>query len=545
MGNNRSVAAADARWRAAFITVFLAELALKLAVAARLAPFVDEAFYWQESRHLAWGYSDLPPMTAWLIRIGETLAGHGVLGMRWPFLLIGSALPWLVLALARRLFGARAGWQAGLACLALPLAGTLGVLALPDVPLTVAIMLAVVALVRAMDDDRWRDWVLLGAALALAWMTHYRAAMVMLAGLVLFVATPRGRAQWRRPGFWLAMGMAALGLIPLIVSNLHQHGAGLQFQLVARNPWRFHASALAQPLEQALACTPILYALLLWALWQSLRRVRTGRPWDVLGIVAGTFLIGYFVFGLFADDTHFRAHCPLPGYLPLLVALPPLLAGQRVRRLGWRVWLIAAFALAGAGQLIGYAYLSAIASDSPALMVLHDSKAFPTNFTGWRRSADVARRLYARMPAGTMVVADNFIDAAELEFQLDGTPPVYVLDSPLNTKHGRAAQLARWQRDEAGLRKRHAGAPALLVVDEWILRAHQRPPWLGSVCSRIADPKFLKRLDLYGGERRFAFYAGRVPAQRLPPRPRDDCVVWRKAYQAQLRFLGREHGGRR
>ena len=49
-------------------------LVVKAAVAARLPLFVDEAFYWQEGRHLAAAYSDLPGMTAWLARLGvETL----------------------------------------------------------------------------------------------------------------------------------------------------------------------------------------------------------------------------------------------------------------------------------------------------------------------------------------------------------------------------------------------------------------------------------------------------------------------------------------
>lgn len=536
MRDRCSVAAAASRWRVAFVAVFVIELAGKLAVAATLAPFVDEAFYWQESRHLAWGYSDLPPLTAWLIHLGEAVAGHGLLGMRWPFLVIGSALPWLVAAMARRHFGARAGWQAGLLCMALPLAGTLGVLALPDVPLTVAIMLALHALSRAMDEDRWRDWLLLGVALALAWMTHYRAAMAMLAGLLWFAWMPRGRRQWRRPGFWVAMGVAASGLIPLIVSNLRQHGAGLEFQFVGRNPWSFHADALVQPLVQAVACTPLLYALLLWALWRCLRRSREGAPWGLLAVTAATFLVGYFVLGLFADDTHFRAHWPLPGYLPLLVALPPLLAGTWRRR-AWRAWLVLALALAGVGQLTVYAYLGATAHGGRALTALRGLKAFPVNFTGWRRSAQVAKRLLAKMPADTVLVADNFILGAELEFQFDGRRPVYVLDSPLNAKHGRAVQLASWQRDEQGLYRAHAGSPVLLVVDEWILRAHQRPRWLGSICSRVIDPRLLERLDLYGGERRFAFYAARVPATRLPSRSRNACVVWRNAYRTERRLL--------
>ncbi|HEX7338600.1 MAG TPA: glycosyltransferase family 39 protein [Rhodanobacteraceae bacterium] len=586
-----SVAARRDGWRAAFVAVFGIELILKVAIAATLAPFVDEAFYWLESRHLAWGYSDLPGMTAWLIRLGEDVAGHGLIGMRWPFLLIGAALPWIVAAMARRHFGARAGWQAGLVCMALPLAGMLGVLALPDVPLTVAIAVAMYALDRAMDGNRWRDWLLLGVALALAWMTHYRAGMLVLAGLLLMLVTPRGRAQWRRGGFWLAMGIGVLGLVPLIVSNLELSGAGLAFQLVDRNPWRFHANTLIEPIVQAVAVTPLLYALLLWALWQCLRQHRrecararqpdadtsqdpfarrrapapanTGTspqplweracarlrlhhacgqgPWDVLVVMAATFLVGYFVFGLFADDTHFRAHWPLPGYLPLAVALPALLVGKWQCR-SWKIWLIAAFALAGAGQLVGYAYLGATAAGGQALATLDRLKAFPVNFTGWRASAAETQKLLQRMPADTVLVADNFIDGAELAFQLDDARPVYVLDSPLNAKHGRAAQLAVWRLDETGLRARQAGRPALLVVDEWILRAHQRPRWLGSLCSRLAGPRFLAREDLYGGRRRFAFYAARVPAKRLLPMPRDDCAVWRQAYAAEQRLRKRGRG---
>ncbi len=536
MPDQASVTAALARWRATFVTAFVVLLAIKLVIACTLAPFGDEAFYWQESRHLAWGYSDLPPLTAWLIRLGEDVAGHGLFGMRWPFLLIGSSLPWLVVAFARRCFGASAmAWQAGLWCLVLPLAVSLGVLALPDVPLTVAIMLALLALVRAMDENRMRDWLLLGVALALAWLTHYRAAMPMLAGLLLCIFSPRGRKQWRRGGFWLALAVATLGLLPLLISNWQEDGAGLAFQLIQRNPWRFHADALVQPLEQALACTPLLYAMLLWTAWRCWRRRGEGGPWDVLAWTSLTFIVVYFVAGLFADDLHFRAHWPLPGYLPLLAALPVLWRPLAVRR-GWRIVARVAFALAALGQLTGLAYLG-VAAWPGAARVLAGVKAFPWNFVGWRESGAVARELLRTQPSGSVLVADNFMLAAELDFQLDGRVPVYVLDSPLNTFHGRAPQLTVWHRDGAALRAEHAGAPMLLAVGEDALRVHDRTGWLGGLCSRIDDPRPLRRLDLYDGRKRVAFYAGRVPSHAPAPVPatqaqRDACPIWLQAHAA-------------
>ncbi len=525
----------DSRWRWAFLLAFMLLLAVKCSIAATLSPFGDEAFYWQESRHLAWGYSDLPPLTAWLIRLGETVAGHGLLGMRWPFLLIGSALPWLVVAFGRAAFDARAGWQGGLLCLALPLAGGLGVLALPDVPLTVAIMVSLLFLLRALRDNRLLDWLLFGAGLALAWMTHYRAAMPILVGALFMLLTPRGRAQWRRGGFWLAMGVAALGLIPLVISNWHQHGAGLDFQLVNRNPWSFHADALVQPLEQALACTPLLYAMLLWAAWRCWRRRGEGAPWDLIGVVSLGFVGLYFVLGLFADDVRFRAHWPLPGYLPLLVALPVLLRGSDRRR-GTRVLCIAAFALAGAGQLAVMGYLW-LAASPEAVQALASSKAFPSRFVGWREAGVAAKQQLAAHRA--VLVADNFMLAAELQFQLGAQTPVYSLDSPLNVKHGRAPQLAIWARDEGALQREHAGAPMLLAVDELALLSHERPDWLGSLCGRINQPHMLQRLDLFDRRRRMAFYLGTVPDKGVVSghpdlATRNRCPLWLDAHAASL-----------
>jgi 4-amino-4-deoxy-L-arabinose transferase-like glycosyltransferase len=260
--------------QAAFWVAWTVVLGAKFLLATHLAPFGDEAWYWQESRQLDWGYSDLPPATAWLIALGEALCGHGTLGMRVPFLLLGALLPLMLVRLGNRCFGAHAGWQAGLLALVFPLTMTLGLFALPDVPLTVASLLALDAFESAARRDRTRDWILLGLALAAAWLCHYRAAMLFAAGLAFLSLTPRGRTLWRRPGLWLAFGLGLLGVLPTLIFNATHDWVAFRFQVLDRNPWQFHADALVQPLEQALVCTPLFYVLLLWAAWRSARRRR-------------------------------------------------------------------------------------------------------------------------------------------------------------------------------------------------------------------------------------------------------------------------------
>src|ERR1700754_1926355 len=527
MSERSSVAVRVRSWRGVFLVLFALSMVAKLLIAATLSPFGDEAFYWQESLAPAWGYSDLPPLTAWLIALSEAVFGHGLLAMRLPFLLIGAFLPWQVGAIARRYGGETARWQAGTFALLLPLAGSLGALAVPDVPLTFAIMLATHGLLAALEGNRARDWCLLGVGLAIAWATHYRAAMPMLAGLLFLLLTPRGRASWSRPGLWLALAIASIGLLPIVLYNIDARGAGVAFQLVQRNPGRFHADALVQPLEQAVTCTPLAWIVMVWALWCSWRR-RDEAPFDAVAVIAGSFIVGYFVLGLFADDVRFRVHWPLPGYLLLCAVLPSLMRDSGVV---WRRVALAGFVLAGAGLVGGLGYLGLAASANGATS-LAGMKAFPSNFTGWRESAEAVRLELSSKP-GTIVVADNFMLAAELRFALGASHVVYSLDSPLNVKHGRAPQLAAWKLDEAGL-STQAGQSVLLVVDETALREREKRDWLGSVCARVDIVAPLARVDRFDGRRRFALYEGRARGDRGAPGNPDDCMVWTSAYRASL-----------
>jgi 4-amino-4-deoxy-L-arabinose transferase-like glycosyltransferase len=496
--------ASAARWRAAFLTVWAIVLIVKVALAATLAPFGDEAWYWQESRALDWSFSDLPVATAALIRCGESVFGHGTFGMRAPFLLIGALLPLVLVRCATRLFGARAGWQAGLLASGLPLLATLGLFALPDAPLTLCAALALDALDRAVRDGRRQDWIVLGLALAGAWLSHYRAAMLLLAGLAFLLLTARGRACWSTSGLWLAVAISICGLLPLLVFNVQHDWVALGFQLVERNPWSFHADGLLQPFEQAIVCTPVFYGLLLWTLGSCLRRANAG-PWDLLAATAAVPVIGYFVFGCFADDTRLRLHWPLPGYLPLLLAMPVLLVEtSRATLPAWRAIVGGAIALLCAGTLatFGYFALAAVPGGATALASV---KAFPEHWVGWNEVAARTRALLDQPEQrDAVLVADNFMLAAELDFAFGRTRPVYTLDHPINAKHGRVPQLRLWQRDEEALRA--AGArPLLVVVEPTARRERERAAWLAQVCTRTSAPRLLERLDLYAGRKRYLF----------------------------------------
>ncbi|MCW5580363.1 MAG: glycosyltransferase family 39 protein [Luteimonas sp.] len=439
--------------RRIFITLWSVIVLARVLVAARLPLFVDEAFYWQEGRHLAWAYSDLPGLTAWTIRLGGALFGDGVLAARSLFLLVSALLPWLVVRIAMREFEPRHAWLAGSAALLLPLLGTLGVMALPDVLLALATLLCLDALTRMLRGIDHADAVQLALGLAIGALSHYRFIAAIGAGFVALLLIAEGRALLRDPRVIVAVAFGAAAWIPLLAWNIENAEAGLRFQLVDRHPWALHLDGVSFLGIQAAVVTPLLFAALLLAAW---RFRDAGNPARRLLSLSGAVLIlGFFALGFFADTERVSFHWPLPGYVALLPLLPAAIAA-------WpRSLRIATWALAAVGLALVLTYYVAVSL--PGLRARTAAmKWYPSNFAGWNALADEVRGVRATMPEGTRLVADNFKIGAELGFAL-GDPGIPVLDHPLNREHGRAPQLRLWGQDVASGAD-FGGSPVLLVV---------------------------------------------------------------------------------
>ncbi len=499
----------ERRARVTFLVVWALLGAIKLLIAARLPLFVDEAFYWQESRHLAWAYSDLPGLTAWLIGLGSAFGDGQVLALRAPFLLLGAALPWLMIAAARPLGPARA-WQVGTLVALFPLSGLLGVLALPDVPMTFAAACCLLGGARLLQAQEQGErsasgvfWLALG--LVLGGLSHYRFVAVIAVGFVVLLLLPQGRALLRQRRVWLAIGAGALAWLPLLWWNLHHGEAGWRFQFVDRHPWALHADGFRFLLIQALLATPLLGLALLLAIGRGGRRHPLWQRWFAL--TGGVLLVGYFVLGFVADAERVSFHWPLPAWLALLVLAPLVLAGWS------RFWRVATGALLVLAM--GTAVTLPLAVGLPQVRsALAASSFYPENFSGWDHIATAVRERLATLPPGTRVVADNFKLGAQLGFAFDD-PDIAVLDHPLNHHHGRARQLALWNLQHEGER----GQWQLLVVGASDVKFRALLAHYQSLCARFGPLPPAQMIEVDEGARRIALFA-------LPPqRPDGDCIT--------------------
>jgi len=490
------------RW---FIASWLALCVIKLVLAARLPLFVDEAFYWQEGRHLALAYSDLPGLTAWLARLGTAIGGEHALALRLPFLLIAAAIPWLVVRMTAREFDLRSGWQAGILALLLPLAGSLGLLALPDVPLLLASVLCLDAglrLLRAVNHFAVAE---LALGLVIGGLSHYRFAAVIGVGVLALLLLPAGRRALRNSRVWLAVAVGALAWLPLLLWNLDNADAGLRFQLLDRHPWSFSGEGIRLGRMQLLLATPLLLVAMALA---GARGVRDARPAARFLATSGVAIVlGFLLLGFFADRERVSFHWPLPGYIALLPLLPAVLARWS------RPWRIATWATAALGlaAVLGYYAFASV----PAWRAQSASQNFhPTNFAGWDELTDAVRGKLAGMPADTRLLAGNFKIGAELGFAL-GNADIATLDHPLNAKHGRAPQLQLWGLAHATRATLGAG-PLLLVTSANDVPFAELLSHYHALCEQVGPLPPPQVLNIDHGRQRFLLFALQAKPQTGP-----------------------------
>jgi 4-amino-4-deoxy-L-arabinose transferase-like glycosyltransferase len=488
------------------LLLFAVVFALKVAVAADLGLFGDEAFYWQCSQRLAFAYADHPPVTAVLIRVGTELVGDSAFGVRLLFLAMGAVFPLVLYHLARPLAGGDNAALAAVCSFAVPGLAHMGVAAVPDVPLLFFSALYLLGCERATRSGEWRWWILAGLAGALGLATHYRFVLAPVAAFLYVVLTPQGRRHLGSPGLWVSVALLCLGLFPSVAFNVLSDFAPVRYYLGSRHGVKVHllAPAVFVGLQVGIA-SPLLFFAFLAAIKGLARRGAKGDDRARLLAIFAVVPFGVFFLASPFETTRLaRHHWPIPGYIPLLVYVPHVLRrfahGGRLRR-----------AVASAAPLLGIA-LVLLAGTELLSGVANTSYRRP--FAGW---AEVTQAVEERLAhEDLIVVADNYKLGANLEFESQGRITPYILRHPKNVAHGRASQFETWKLGEDALDTQR-GRSALVVIQTKELRSEDRPAWRARVAERFSRFETLGEVTVYVGRRSKRFeliYATDLRPQR-------------------------------
>src|SRR4051812_1186630 len=223
-----------ATWPAA-LSLLAAVLLVRLAYMLWLSPVElagDEAYYWEQARHLDWCYNEKGPALAWLIAACCRAFGDTEWAVRLPMLASFGLAAWGVgrLAVVVSRGDERAGFFAVGCFLLIPAFQVNAQICTQDGPLT-AIWVALTAiglrLFRRWHDGRstWGDWLLLWATLGVG--TLFKQSIVLfLLGPAVYWWLRRRTLRLSAPFFLQQLaGVALFSVIvsPMIVWN-HRHG---------------------------------------------------------------------------------------------------------------------------------------------------------------------------------------------------------------------------------------------------------------------------------------------------------------------------------
>ncbi|MBA3853784.1 MAG: hypothetical protein C0503_05165 [Gemmatimonas sp.] len=328
------------------VSITMIATAVRMVLAANLPLVADEAYYWEWSRHLAFGYFDHPPVIAWLIAFGTAVFGDITLGVRFFPVLCGAIAAFALAEATERLAGVRASRFAALLLAATPF--TIGfVLATPDAPLLAALAMTLMLVVRALDPDATPRaaliaWVGAGVAIGLAMASKFTAVFVPIALLLAFAIHPALRVQFRRPGAYVAVLVASLVMLPVLLWNAQHEWIAFRFQLghglnaVSNGSWWQRELELLG--GQLGLVTPILFVLLVAAIYRDYDP--NGEPRRFALAQVALFCLGFFIYS--ATRRRVEANWPAIGWLPTLVLLA---AAQQELRTVWErraMWLAGA-----------------------------------------------------------------------------------------------------------------------------------------------------------------------------------------------------------
>ncbi|MDG2124688.1 MAG: glycosyltransferase family 39 protein, partial [Verrucomicrobiales bacterium] len=201
----------------------LTVIRLLLAAIYEISP--DEAYYTMWSERWDSSYYSKGPGIATALKLTTSIFGTNTFGVRVlaPLLALGSSL--IVFRLSRALFDERVGTWAVVLLNLTPLFNA-GALIMNIDPLSVFFWLAAMlslwfALHKAEHLNRY--WALTGLFIGLGFLAKYTNALQLLSIILLFALQQRWRANFRRPGLYILLGVFSLCTIPVLIWN-HQHG---------------------------------------------------------------------------------------------------------------------------------------------------------------------------------------------------------------------------------------------------------------------------------------------------------------------------------
>jgi Dolichyl-phosphate-mannose-protein mannosyltransferase len=405
----------------------------------------DEAQYWTWSRHLDWSYYSKGPLIAWIIRGSCMLMGDTMPAVRFPALVLAAGTSICVYWLTKKLFKSdRLALGSLLLGAIVPMYIAGGTLMTIDAPFFFCWALATCLAVKAiLDQSRWA-WLAAGAIVGVGFLAKY-SMLLWLPSMLIFLWFDKESRRWLKTIWpWAAILVAMIFTTPVIVWNAQhnwvsvrhvatQTGTNETGALSHGNTLEFIGSQIGilNPCVAAIMAGALVYALGPYGkIDPNHRQIRylvcIGLPFYLV-CLADSF------------RTKVQGNWAAPSYFTLLILTAYYLSTRLKKMRRWRPWRGWFYA----GIVLGLVVTPLLRDASifyPAALWMNGHfprcHLAPSNFDlvyKLRGIADpFAKTVSAelqQLPAGSFVLCEDYQDASQLEFYVQGQPKAYLVGS--------------------------------------------------------------------------------------------------------------------
>ena len=406
----------------------LAALTIWRVLAAQHAQpelFFDEAQYWDWAQTLAWGYYSKPPMLAWMIALTTGLLGDSEPALRAAAMILYPSGAVLLFFATRRLLAwqpdalpASAPFWVAITYATLPLVSLGSWLITTDAALLFFWAGALLFFIRAVEADRWRDWLVLGLCVGLGMLSKYTMGFFPLAALGYLLFHRRDLLRSFKP--WVAALLAGLILLPNMLWNAQHDFASLHHTADISQLDRslFHPQAwLSFFAAQFAVFGPLLFAALLWLVFGTASRSRQRAPQPAFALLAWFALLPLAAFmGLALLSRAFANWAAFAYIAATPLAVLWLLAAAHRR------WLMAALVVNLGIAAVIYHYHDIARAAGIELTRKTDPYS---RISGWRALGSEVSTLLSQHPQARLLATDRQVITELLYYSRPRSRPAF------------------------------------------------------------------------------------------------------------------------
>ena len=367
----------------------------------------QDAYYYLYGQNLSWSYFDHPGMIGYLLRITSEILGKSVFVIKLTDFLVTSSSLYFFYVLARHMLPIYKAKQALVLLVSTLFISIISFNSTPDVPLILFWTLSVLALYKAIFENKKGYWILAGIAMGLAFNSKYTSLFLQI-GLIGFLAfSNRYRKLFGSPWLYACLILSVVLTAPVFYWNYEHEFASFLFQSSNRTDSisefkltpKYFFGAIG---HQLFLLLPILFAVFITFTFKYVKRffAKFKLPGD-----RQLFLLAFFIptfLGFFALTPIFwvKLNWMMPSYITGVI-LAIAFFNQKLFR--YQLIISAIFHLLIAIEVLFY--IVPIKSDD--------------TWVGWEELSVAIDEIQDRYPDTFIFSDDNYKTSAALNFYQD------------------------------------------------------------------------------------------------------------------------------